>query len=453
MKWFTVFLAGSTALATTITVSRSGPVASIQQAISQAAPGDVIRVQSGLYSGNIVLNRSVTLEGVGRPVVRGNGRGSVVTITAPGCTVRGFTIENSGPMLVDEDSGILLRSGGNHIENNELRDVLFGIYFYRSNDNVISGNVIRGRTQLEPGERGSAIHIWDSLRNTITDNTITGARDGMYLQNASNSVIVNNRISNLRYGLHYMFSDDNRFEDNVFFDNVAGAAIMYSQRIDFRRNSFVRNRGFSSFGILFQDSRYCVAEDNDFSDNATGIFMEALRDSVFRRNTIAANDVAIQAFSSASGITFAGNNFVENLSPLQLIGKELDTRWMEGGSGNYWSGYDGYDLDANGIGDLPFRIQNAFEHLEGNFPRVRLYLFSPAAQALALSDRMFPVIAGPSISDPAPLMKPLPLVRRDVTTRRGSGYSASVVAASGLIGLSASIAALGRRKLWSKSVV
>lgn len=450
MRWIVPWLAGGLAFAATLNVGRPGAFTSIQAAIAQATPGDTIRVGPGVYSGNLIIDRPLTVEGVGRPVIRGDGRKSVVTITAPRCTLRGFVIENSGPMLVDEDSGVLLRSSGNRIENNELRNVLFGVYFYQANDNVVAHNVIRGRDWLEMGERGSAIHIWDSLRNTITENTISGARDGMYLQNASHSFIARNRIHGLRYGLHYMFSDYNRFEDNQFFDNVAGAAIMYSHFIEFRRNAFVHNRGFSSFGILFQDSHNCIAEENDISDNATGIFMEALTASVFRRNTIAANDVAIQAFSSATGLTFSGNNFVENLSPLELIGKELDIRWSENGRGNYWSAYDGYDLNGDGVGDIPFQIQNVFEHLEGNYPRLRVYLFSPAAQALALSGRMFPVIEKPPIADPNPLMRPVALPKSSPFPPRVRDGGVALGISAGLIVSSLLIAAAGGRRHWSK---
>lgn len=410
------------ASAATVLVGPAGHYASIRDAIGRSAAGDTIRVEGGTYEGNLVLDKPVVLEGVGRPVLRGEGRGSVVTVVADGCTIRGFIVERSGGMLVDEDSGILLKSSGNRIEENELRDVLFGIYLFRSDRNAVRGNLIRGRDRLELGERGSGIHIWDSYDNEISGNTILGVRDGMYLQNACRSAILGNRVSHVRYGLHYMFSDDNRFEDNLFSNNVAGAAIMYSRRIVFRRNVFLSNRGFSSFGILFQDSEGCLAEDNLVVDNAVGIFMEALRGSVFRRNLVASNDVALMAFSSASGNVFHRNNFVENLSPIRVVGRNSGTRWTLEGVGNYWSDYDGYDLDSDGTGDVPFRIQNAFEYLEGNYPRLRLYFHSPASQALGLAEKLFPVLEGSPEFDEHPLMRPVPLAIR--TPARGENRGA-----------------------------
>jgi nitrous oxidase accessory protein len=303
----------------------------IASALANAAPGDVVRVSAGVYPGNLLLNRTVTLIGEGLPVLRGSGEGSVVTVSASGCTLQGFRIEHSGASLIDEDSGILLRSANNRVTGNELDDVLFGIYFYRANDNVVRENVVRGRTEIAVGERGAGLHLWDSHRNTIERNTVSGTRDGMYVQNASHTVIRRNRVSNVRYGLHYMNSDDNVFEDNAFDDNVAGAAIMYSNRIVLRRNRFVHNRGFSSFGILFQDSGRLLAENNIVSDNAAGLFLEAVRDSVFRANIIANNDTAIEIFANSERNEFTQNNFAGNLTPIRVIGRSTTTRWSSGG--------------------------------------------------------------------------------------------------------------------------
>jgi len=184
---------------------------------------------------------------------------------------------------------------------------------------------------------------------------------------------------------------------------------MYSHNIQFRRNTFLHNRGFSSFGILFQDSVNCIAEQNFIVDNVVGIFMEALRDSRFERNLIASNDTSIEAFASSEHNEFTRNNFVGNLSPIMVVGRTSNMRWDDGTRGNYWSEYSGYDLDGDGVGDVPVRIQNLLEHLEGNRPRLRLYLSSPAAQALAAAEHSFPLIQGSREFDHHPLMKPVEL--------------------------------------------
>jgi nitrous oxidase accessory protein len=408
--------------ARTLVVGRDGAFSAIQQALDEAVAGDTIEVHSGTYDGNLVLDSSISLIGFGAPLIRGSGSGSIITVLANHCTLRGLVIEHSGGMLVDEDSGILLKSNGNRVEHNELRDVLYGIYLLASSDNQIVSNLIRGRPLPDLGSRGSGIHVWNSSNNLFVNNTITDARDGMYLQNAYYTLVRGNRIYGLRYGLHYMFSDDNTFEDNLSYNNVAGAAIMYSKRVQFRRNVFLHNRGFSSFGILFQDVELCTAEDNMISDNAVGVFMEGLRNSNLRHNLISANDVAIQLFQSASDNTFEQNSFVENLSPIEVIGGHTSNHWQGQAGGNYWSDYDGYDLDDDGFGDVPYRIYNVFQQLEGDYPRLRIFLYSPSAQALAVAERGFPVLRREPEIDEQPLMRAVPMSFRAMTDRNGNGH-------------------------------
>lgn len=433
-----VFVTSSSTDAAELRVGQGAQFPTIQGAIANAQPGDVVVVQPGVYEGNLALDKTVKLIGVGRPLIRGTGAGSIITMRAPDCVLQGFRIEHSGGSLIDEDSGILLHSSGNRVTGNELRDVLFGIYFYQSNDNVVRGNTVHGRKQLEQGERGAGLHFWNCLRNTIEGNTISGTRDGMYLQNASDSAIRHNRISDVRYGLHYMYSNDNIFEDNVFENNVAGAAIMYSTRIQLRRNQFLHNRGFSSFGILFQDSTAIVVEQNIIADNGAGVFAEALRGSRFRRNLISGNDIALEMFASADGNEFSENNFIANLTPIHVVGRTTASRWTSDGRGNYWSEYDGYDLDGDGIGDVPFHIQNLYEKLEGNHPRLRLYFQSPAAQALIAAERAFPIMRTAAETDLRPLMRPadigvtLPAPQRSRVPEKAAG--AAGIAASVLAG-------------------
>jgi nitrous oxidase accessory protein len=404
-----VFLIASaaTALGGTLSVGAGGDFQTISSAVAAAAPGDVILISGGRFTENITLDKPLTLTGSAGAAIAGAGPGSVITIIADGCTIRGLALSHSGSDLRAEDAGILVRSNSNTIENNRLTDVLFGIYLLSAARNVIRGNTIVGRADLEVGERGAGLHLWNSPDNRLDNNTISFTRDGMYVQNSPRNVMNGNDVSQLRFGLHFMTSDYNCFESNVFHYNVAGAAIMYSEGIELRGNAFVHNRGFSSFGILFQDCRKCVTEGNVIANNATGVFLEALRDSVFRENTISDNDVAAQIFSSSENNVFTRNNFVNNISPLQMIGKSTSTAWSDGVAGNYWSDYDGYDLDGDSVGDVPFKIQNVFEYLEGNFPRLRIYLNSPAARSIVAAERSFPIIQASKQIDPRPLMRPV----------------------------------------------
>jgi nitrous oxidase accessory protein len=320
--------------------------------------------------------------------------------------IAGFVIERCGTMLVEEDAGILVRSRGNRIVGNQLRDILFGVYLFRGAGTTVSGNTITGRRHLEPGQRGSGIHVYDSPRNILSQNTITDVRDGIYIQNANHTQIEGNRVFDVRYGLHYMYADSNTFLRNRFENSTAGAAIMYTRGIVMRHNVFSRNRSFSAFGVLLQDCHGLTADSNIIADNVIGLFLENSQQNRFRHNVIAKNDLAMQMFQNAERNTFTENSFIDNLSPLVIVGKRTGSRWAEGGRGNYWSAYGGYDLDGDGIGDVPMQIQNVFQYLEGRNSAVRLYLYSPASQALATASSAFPVMRVAEESDPHPLMEP-----------------------------------------------
>lgn len=378
---------------------------SIQSRIDATHPGDTVVVPEGVWVEDLTLDRAIVLRGAPGAVVRGTGTSSVITVTADSCVIEDLTIERSGRALVHEDAGILLRSDGHRIRHNRLRDVLFGIYLYRSDGNEISSNQIVGRPELTEGERGSGVHVWDSYRNRFTGNTIRSARDGFYIQNASHTLIEQNEVSDLRYGLHYMYADSNTFIANRFHDNVAGAAVMYSRGIVMRRNEFSHNRGFASYGVLFQDCHDMTADSNLIVDNVVGMFFEASSHNRFRWNVVAQNDIALKIFQNSDENVFTENAFIDNIIPLSVVGKKTSTRWSFAGRGNYWSDYEGYDLDGNGVGDVPLTIQNVFDFLEGQQPAFRLYLYSPASKALAAATKAFPILQISSEQDEAPLMR------------------------------------------------
>ncbi len=381
----------------------------LHAALRDAQRGDTIFVPAGVYEGNFIIDKKLTLIGRDWPVLNARGKGSCLTITADSCTVTGFVVTSCGNMLVEEDAGILIKSHGNVIAGNQLRDILFGIYLFQADQNTIAENHIVGRKQLELGERGSGIHLWNSRWNRLIGNVITDVRDGFYIQNANHTFIARNDVFGVRYGLHYMYADSNVFLQNKFQRNVAGAAIMYSRGIFMRHNLFAHNRGFSSFGILFQDCHGALADSNVIVDNAVGMFFEASTGNQFHRNVIAQNDVALQMYQNSVQNIFSENNFIGNLSPLTLVGKRTETQWSHNGRGNYWSAYEGYDLDYDGIGDVPMKIQNVFDYLEGRSPNLRLYLYSPASQALAAATKAFPIIDINKETDEHPLMRPVML--------------------------------------------
>jgi nitrous oxidase accessory protein len=415
----------------------------LQQRIDAAAPRSTLLVEAGEYRGDLVIDRPLTLMGLGRPRLVGSGRGSVVRIRAAGVTIAGFDIDGlAGGDLGRDSSGIHVSAPRAAVRDCRIANALFGIYLREANGSVVDGCRVRGIPGKDPGERGSGIHVWNTEAFRLEGNEIVDVRDGFYVQSSSHGTIANNVARDLRYGLHYMFSDDNVFEDNLFQNGAAGAALMYSKRIAFRRNRFLHNRGFASVGLLFKACDDVVAEDNLIADNARGIFLEGSYRNVFRRNVVALSDAAIVLYDSSGENRFEGNSFVGNLTPLSLVGRRTDTVF----SGNYWSDNDEPDLDGDGVSDRPYRLTSVFDHFRGNLTAADLMSQGIAATVLAVAERTFPVLQAVPVQDFLPLVRPPVLARvPPAEARPASANGGGLLTALGALGFGAAVMWRGRR--------
>ncbi len=399
-----------------------GRVSSLQRTVDAAAPGSVVAVPAGTYEGDLLIDRPLHLVGHGRPLLRGSGTGSVVRIRADGVTIEGLDIDGRGGGDLGRDSsGIHVAARHATIRDCRIANALFGVYLLEAHGTSVERCRILGIPGKDPGEKGSGIHLYNTEGFRIISNEVVDARDAIYLQNSSKGVIRGNRARDMRYGLHYMFSDDNLFEDNVFENGAAGSAIMYSERIVFRRNQFIHNRGFASVGLLLQQCDDVLAESNLIADNARGIFIEGTQRITFRGNVVAKSDAAIVAFDSSSASRFEGNSFVGNMTPLLLVGKRLDATF----TGNYWSGHAEPDLDGDGRTERPYRLTSVFDHMRGNLTAADLYVDGFAGSALSLAETAFPVLEPFQVAEESPLAAPpaLPGVPRPASGRARRDYA------------------------------
>ncbi len=415
----------------------------LQKLVDDAPPGATLEVPPGTYEGDLFLDRPVRLVGRGRPLLLGSRAGSVVLVRAPHVVVEGFDIDGrEGGDLGKDSAGVHVAAKDAVVRSCRIRGSVFGVYVREANGVVVEDCEIRGIPGRDPGEKGSGIHIWNTVGFTFRGNRIVDVRDGFYIQSSSHGLIAGNRASDLRYGIHYMFSDDNVFEDNVFENGAAGSAIMYSRRITFRRNQFLRNRGFASVGLLFKTCDDVVAEGNLLADNARGVFFEDSYRNVFRGNVVASSDTAIVLFAGCGGNRITGNSFVGNLTPLTLVGKVTDTVF----DGNYWSENREPDLDGDGRSDRPYRLGNVFDHFRENLLAADLFAQSFAAGAIGVAEETFPVLQQPTAMDHAPLARPPELP--DVPRRKPAARSAHIPAVAASLAtfvLGAALLIAGRR--------
>ncbi len=370
--------------------------------LEMAEPGDTLYIHSGEYFENIIIDTPLVLIGKDYPHIKGGYRDHVILVRANNTLIEGFKISECGTRLIEDMACIRVEADSVNIHNNIITQPLHGIYVKGGSYISISDNFIEGRLDLIPEDRGNGIHLWNSAHNQIIGNEILNVRDGIYFSFANSTEVVRNHIHQVRYGLHYMYSDGNTFSENLFENNVAGAALMYSKKILFSKNVFARCRGFRAYGILYQSVDYTEAWDNLIIDNSRGLFFSNCNFNRFGRNDVIDNDLAIQLMGNGEDNIILNNNFINNLSNLLVDTKMTGTTWASDSGGNYWSDYKGYDLDGDGLGDVPHKIQNVFQIIESRIPEVRFYLFSPAAEILEIAERSLPIIELGSEIDPRP---------------------------------------------------
>ncbi|MCB0196472.1 MAG: nitrous oxide reductase family maturation protein NosD, partial [Anaerolineae bacterium] len=366
----------------------------LQAAIDAANPGAVINVPPGLYRQNLVIAKPLTLAGSDWPVIDGGNQGNVIEINqAPDVTIRGLVIRNSGSRLDQENAGIAVDKSPRLIaENNRLENTLFGIYIKDSEGSRISGNTI-GAKDLDVPARGDGIRVWYSYNTEVSGNRVDRGRDVVLWYN-NGAIIRDNVITNGRYGLHFMYCDDNLVENNYIEGNSVGAFLMYSRRLVLRHNIFANNRGPSGYGIGLKDMDGVEAVDNLFSGNRVGMYFDNSPWSVdvsqhFTRNAFVHNDIGLLFTPAVKRNQFSHNSFIDNLEQVGLTGSGTFEKndFTVDGTGNFWSDYTGYDTNGNGRGDLPYVSKSLFENMMDSHPHLRLFQLSPAQQAVDLAAR------------------------------------------------------------------
>lgn len=395
------------ALAKTYPVGKSYPYTSIQAAINASKDGDTLVVESGIYKeGNITVNKSITLLGKGFPVLDGQKKFEVLSIKANNVTIDGFRVQNSGFATMDDPGAIKVYNGNNiNIQNNILDDNFFGIYIQSGKNCRIKNNKIVAYGIAEQ-QIGNGIHCWKCDSMQIIGNTISGHRDGIYFEFVTNSIIWRNiSTQNIRYGLHFMFSNNDAYITNTFRNNGAGVAVMFTHGVRMFNNLFEENWGDAAYGLLLKEISDSHIEGNRFIRNTSGIFMEGVSRVQMERNLFQNNGWAMKIQASCMDITVTKNNFISNTFDVGTNGSLVLNTF----NSNYWDKYEGYDLNKDTSGDIPFRPVSLFSMILEKIPPAMMLFRSFMVTILDKTEKIIPSITPENLKDDSPLMKPFPL--------------------------------------------
>lgn len=393
------------ALATKVLVGPGQAYTRLTDALNAIQAHDTIQLMPATYAeGSLVIDKPMTLLGVDLPLIDGGEQGNVIEITAPNVTVKGVRITGTKVSNMDDNAALkVIESDDVHLVENVLENCFFAIHVAKSRRTVIRGNRILGDPHQIDRRRANGIHLWRCEGVAIEDNISQDHRDGIYLEFVTDSHITGNiSQNNTRYGLHFMFSHNDTYAYNHFEGNGAGVAVMFSKFVEMRHNRFVRNRGASSYGLLLKEINNVVVEDNWFEANTTGILVDGCNRAHVEGNEFVANGWAIRLFSNATDVLFQGNAFLGNTFDLSTSG---DPRYT-GFKRNYWDRYQGYDLDRDGIGDVPYRPLSLFAMVNERMPYAVVLSRSLLTGLLDQAERLIPSLTPVGLEDQEPLMKP-----------------------------------------------
>ena len=376
---------------------------SLQDAIRQSAASDTIQILPGVYfETNIEVNKPLTITGVGKAVIDGRKKGEIFLVTADSVTIENLTIRNVGTSYTNDWAAVRIRESSHFsIQNLRLRELFFGIYLERASYGIIKKNVITGEAKDEYNS-GNGIQLWYSNNIDVSENTIEGVRDGIYLEFSDSVHIENNRsANNLRYGLHFMFSNHDTYEGNTFEANGSGVAVMFSKRIVMKQNTFLHNWGTASYGLLLKEINDARIIGNSFIENTAGISIEGSNRVTYAKNTFKNNGWAVKVRGACYENVFEKNNFFTNSFDLSYNSKVNNNIFSE----NYWSNYTGYDLNKDGFGDVPYRPVKLFSYIVNRTPETIILMRSLFIDIIDFSEKVSPVFTPDNLVDESPKMK------------------------------------------------
>lgn len=380
---------------------------SIKIALDKAQNGDTIYVYKGIYKeGNIIINKEIKLIGINFPTLDGQKKYEILSIKSANTLVSGFKVQHSGYATLDDPGGIKVYNTKNvSICDNILDDNFFGIYLQYCSNCIIKNNRIVSYG-VEEQQIGNGIHCWKSDSLEITGNRVTGHRDGIYFEFVTNSVIWRNiSTANIRYGLHFMFSNNDSYISNVFKNNGAGVAVMFTNKVKMFNNTFEENWGDAAYGLFLKEISDSYIFGNKFIRNTSGIHMEGTSRIKVERNIFEANGWGMKIQASCMDNEIASNNFIGNTFDISTNGSLVLNTF----NGNYWDKYEGYDLDKNKVGDVPYHPLSLFSVIVENNPPAMLLFRSFMVTLLDKSEKIMPSLTPDNFIDNTPLMHSLKL--------------------------------------------
>lgn len=215
--------------------------ASIQEAINDATPGDILDVDGGNITGigryydNIDLNKAITLQALDGASIYARLAGrSPVTLSSDNATIDGFRISGAGKY---GETGLIVTADHGTIRNNQVEGNYYGIFLNSGVSNTsITGNIVRHSS------RGITLYM-GAKNNLVSGNEISNNMIAMSYHHATDNTLQDNTLSHNSYtiwGSNY--AKNNLLYHNNFIDNT------YNIHPSSNNNAFIWDKGYPDGG-------------------------------------------------------------------------------------------------------------------------------------------------------------------------------------------------------------
>jgi nitrous oxidase accessory protein len=383
----------------------SPSAATIADALRRVSRHGHVIVHAGVYAeSTLVILRPVRITGQPGAILDGQGARGLVIVNSDSVALRGLTFRNTGTSHTDDRAAIrIFESIACVVERNQFESTFFALHLQRVDGCVVRENRMRGLAGSQ-STTGNGVHVWSSRNVRVEHNTITGHRDGIYFEFSRLASARQNVVTeSLRYGLHFMFSDSCAYESNRFVANRSGVAVMYAKHVRIADNLFSDARNSASYGLLLKEINDSQIVGNDFLNNTIAVHLEGANRNQVSGNRFEANGWAMRLLADAQENQIRDNSFYRNVFDLSTNSQSHFSTVR----GNYWDRYRGYDLNRDGVGDVPHAPVRLFALVVERAPSALLLVRSAVADALDLLERIAPALTPATLLDQAPRMRPL----------------------------------------------
>ena len=378
----------------------------LQQRIDEANSGDIINLRDGIYNGNIIINKPITLTGSHKAKIIGDKTTNTIKIMADDVVIKNLTIKGSGLDLSKQDSGIFIDQNKKNITiiNNHLEDNLIGIYLWGSIKSRIENNRIIGQKFHRINNRGNGIQVWNSPGSVITKNHISYGRDGIFTTTSRDNEFTYNHSDNLRYSIHYMYTKDSIISNNYSKQNKIGYAMMFSSGLTVKNNVSINDTERGLFSNFMNDS--LLTGNIVLGPCKKGLMIYNANYNTFKNNHFEKCDIGVHYTAGAQNNAFSGNSFIDNHTQVKYVGTKF-LEWSIDKEGNFWSDHTAFDLNVDGIADTVYRPNSITDQILWKNNNTKVLLNSPAIQILKWSQSYFPALLPGGAQDSFPLLKPV----------------------------------------------